>query len=116
MQLNQYPESIANLQHQIFKLDQSLITLNESVKIFEAEIDKVVAFDDTLRNDTQRKAKKIALSQTDADFYKASLELKQTKARREFLDIELELLRNSFSVLKLERREAIARLEVQISA
>jgi len=42
--------------------------------------------------------------------------LAQAKAKREAVFIELCLRRNEFSVLKLERREAIARLELQAQA
>lgn len=106
-----YPDAIARLQRQILDLDQHLIGLTESVKIFEAEIDKAIAFDATLKNEAQRKARRIELQQTDGNYYAASRLLKETKEKRETLAIELELLRNQFSILKLEKREAIARLE-----
>lgn len=46
MNLNEYPTAIAHLQRQILEFDQSLIGLTESVKIFEAEIDKAIALPD----------------------------------------------------------------------
>lgn len=116
MKLSGYPQAIAELQRQILDFDQSLIALSESVKIFEAEIDKVIAFDANLKNDAQRKARRIELQQTDGDFYQASTMLKQTKEKRDLLAIDLELLRNSFALAKLEKREAIAQLELQASA
>lgn len=116
MQLKDYPQVIARLQRQILDLDQNLIGLAESVKIFEAEIDKAIAFDLTLKNDAQRKAKRIELQQTDGDYYSASRLFKETKEKRELLAIELELVRNQFSILKLEKREAIAHLEAQSAA
>ena len=82
MKLNEYPQATALLQRQILKLDQELISLNESVKIFEAEIDKAIAFDTTLKNDAQRKAKRIEMQQTDGDFYEAYQNLRVTKERR----------------------------------
>ena len=113
MNLNEYPTAIAKLQRSILEFDQNLIGLVESVKIFEAEIDKEIAFDPSLKNDSQRKARRIELQQTDGDFYQATLLLKQTKEKRDLLAIDLELLRNNFSVLKLDKREAIARMELQ---
>lgn len=113
MKLADYPQAIAKLQRQILDLDQSLISLSESVKIFEAEIDKAIAFDASLKNDTQRKAQRIQMQQTDGDYYQSSLLLKQTKEKRDSLAIDLEFLRNQFSILKLEKREAIAQLEAQ---
>lgn len=110
-----YPDAIARIQRQVLDLDQHLIGLTESVKIFEAEIDKEIAFDATLKNEAQRKARRIELQQTDGDYYAASRLLKETKEKREMLAIELELLRNQFAILKLEKREAIARLEIEIA-
>lgn len=110
-----YPDAIARIQRQILDLDQHLIGLTESVKIFEAEIDKAIAFDVTLKNEAQRKARRIELQQTDGDYYAASRLLKETKEKRETLAIELELLRNQFAILKLEKHEVIARLEVEIA-
>lgn len=111
MKLNQYPEAIASLQRQILELDQHIISLTESVKIFEAEIDKAIAFDSSLKNDAQRKAKKIEMQQSDGDYYQSSRLLKETKEKRDSLAIDLELVRNCFTVAKLEKREAIATLE-----
>lgn len=113
MKLNEYPTAIAHLQRQTLELDQKLISLIESAKIFEFEIDKAIAFDPTLKNDAQRKARKIELSQTDGDYYEANRQLLEAKEKRERLAIELELKRNSFTVSKLEKREAIARMETQ---
>jgi hypothetical protein len=111
MKLSEYPEVIARLQYQILDLDQLIISLAESVKIFEAEIDKQIAFDSNLKNDAQRKARRIELQQTDGDYYTASRQLLETKSKRDLLQIQLELVKNQFSVLKLEKREAIARAE-----
>ncbi len=113
MKLNQYPEAIAKLQRQILDLDQNIISLAESVKIFEAEIDKAIAFDGSLKNDAQRKAKKIEMQQSDGDYYQSSRLLKETKEKRDSLAIDLELVRNRFTVAKLEKREAIAKLEIE---
>ena len=116
MKLNEYPQAIAHQSRQLLEFDQSLIGLTESVKIFEAEIDKVIAFDVNLKNDAQRKAKRVELQQTDGDFYSSSLLLKQTKEKRDLLAIDLELLRNQFAIAKLEKREAIAQMELQSAA
>lgn len=116
MKLAEYPQAIASLQFQILDFDQHIITLTESVKVFEAEIDKEIAFDSNLKNDAQRKARRIELQQTDGDYYSASRQLLEAKSKRDLLQIQLELLRNQFSLLKLEKREAIARLEAQVAA
>ncbi|PPS41931.1 hypothetical protein [Chroococcidiopsis sp. TS-821] len=115
MLFTDYPNAIARIQRQILDTDQHLIGLTEGVKIFEAEIDKAIAFDTSLKNEAQRKARRIELQQTDGNSYAASRLLRETKEKREILAIELELLRNQFAILKLEKREAIARLEVELA-
>lgn len=113
MKLTDYPQAIATLQRQILDLEQRIIGMTESVKIFEAEIDKSIAFDSTLKNEAQRKSKKIEMQQQDGDYYQASRLLKESKEKRDSLAIDLEMLRNQFSVARLEKREAIAKMELQ---
>jgi hypothetical protein len=83
------------------------------VTIFLGKIDRDIAFDPTLKNDAQRKVRRQELMETDANYFRATLDLKNAQDKRTSLDIQLQLLRNEFSVLKLERREAIAQLELQ---
>lgn len=116
MKLSAYPAAIASLQHQILELDQQIITLSESVALFASLIDKAIAFDTTLKNEAQRKAVKLERQQSDPDYYQAATVLKEAKQKREQLAIELGLLRNQFSIAKLEMRSAIASLEVQAVA
>lgn len=51
--------------------------------------------------------------ETNPDYIEASLALKYAQDKRAEKDIELQLLRNQFSLLKLDRRETIARLELE---
>lgn len=106
----------ADLQRQILKLDQQLRQLNESVTFFNSEIDRRIAFDASLKNDTQRKAQRKALMGKDGDYISVCTALKETQDKRALMDIDLQLLKNQFSVMKLERRGAIAQLEAQAAA
>jgi hypothetical protein len=115
MKLHDYPIAIAKLQRQTLKLDQRLCTLRESVAFCLSAIDRQIAFDQSLKNDAQRKAKRVELMESDSDYIQALLELRQAEDRKAELDIDLQLLRNQFSLLKLERREAIAAMELQAS-
>ena len=113
MELKDYPNAISKLQGQILQLEQEIIGLAESVNLFSALIDKGIAFDSTLKNEAQRKAARLERQQSDPDYYQALMQLATAKKRREQLGIELELLRNSFVVAKLEVRSRIATLEAQ---
>lgn len=115
MQLNEYPIAIAKLQRQLLNLDQAIISLGESLSILGVEIEKQIVSDASLTNDTKRKARRLELQQSDLDYCKASIALKEAQAKRDRLDIDLQLLRNQFSVLKLEERRSIAQLELHAS-
>jgi uncharacterized protein YxjI len=115
MKLTEYPTAIADLQKEMLKLDQKLRTLRESVAFCLNSIDRQIAFNQDLKNDSQRKAKRAELMETDGDYIEASLQLKNAEDIRAELEIDLQLLRNTFSLLKLERREAIAAMELHTS-
>jgi hypothetical protein len=115
MKLNEYPVAIAQAQRQTLALDQELIGLQETVSFLMMEVEKQVIADANLTNDAKRKARRLELQQSDPDFYRASIDLKKAQAKREALGIELQLLLNQFSVLKLEERRAIALMEMHAS-
>lgn len=116
MNLNEYPTAIAKLQAEVFNRDLVIEKTHSNIKQIEAEIDTEIAFDTTLRNDAQRKAKKQQLLEEHPSAWEQQEILSQYRSKREMAFIELCLRRNEFSILKLERREAIARLELQASA
>ncbi|MFM7426838.1 MAG: hypothetical protein ACKO7W_17880 [Elainella sp.] len=116
MKLTDYPQAIAKLQRQILSLDQSILGLQETLSILGLELEKQVIADASLSNDTKRKARRLELQQSDLDYCKAANELKTAQAKRDGLDIDLLLLRNQFTVLKLEERRAIASLELHSAA
>jgi hypothetical protein len=123
MNLNEYPQAIAKLQTQATNFDLAIDQTQTVLKQIESEIDSAmpaagvaIAFDTTLKNDAQRKAKRSELLDEHPNYWEQQEILAQAKAKREAVFIELCLRRNEFSVLKLERREAIARLELQAQA
>ena len=116
MHLSQYPQAIANLQSQLFDLELQLEQTQAMLKQIESEIDLNIAFNKELRNDSQRKAAKQQQLDEHLHYWEQQEILSQTKAKREQVHIELGLRRNEFSVIKLERREAIAKLELQAAS
>lgn len=113
-QLKEFPQAIAQVQRQLLKTDQQLRQLSESVAILTAAIERQIAFDPTLKNDAQRKARRTELMESDRDYIAAANALKSVQDRRETLLIELQFLRNQFSVLKLDVRAAIATKELAV--
>ncbi|MEI2582360.1 hypothetical protein [Scytonema sp. PRP1] len=125
MNLNEYPTAIAKLQAEVFDLDQLIDQTCTTTKQIEAEIDSAIAqgavaepiaFDAALRNDAQRKAKRQQLLDEHPNYWEQQEILSQYRSKREQAFIQLCLKRNEFSVLKLEKRESIARLELQANS
>lgn len=116
MQLTNYPKAIAKLQKELLSLDQEIQSYQLYMKETETEVDNLVAFDSTLKNDAQRKAKRQQLLDERENYQEWKQAFTQVSATRKEVFIELCLRRNEFSVLKLEKREAIALLEVQAAS
>jgi len=111
MQLNEYPQAIAKLQHQLLDIERKLTCQREQVAVCLNVIDRAIAFNQELKNDNQRKAHRSELMETDGDYITDLIQMKKLEDIRGGLEIDLKLLANTFSILKLERREAIARME-----
>ncbi|HEY9845265.1 MAG TPA: hypothetical protein V6D03_03620 [Candidatus Caenarcaniphilales bacterium] len=112
LKINQYPSVIAQLQRQTLKDEQQIRQLTESISILTAAIDRQIAFDTSLKNESQRKAKRATLIASNSDYITTANHLKIVQDHRDELLIKLQLHRSQFSILKLEWREAIARQEL----
>jgi hypothetical protein len=111
LELNEYPRAIAALQQDLHHSSQQIRRERENLAFCNNAIDRAIAFNSDLKNDTQRKAKRAELCEKDGDYIKASNELKRLEDLRGELEIDLQLLQATFSLLKLERRESIAQME-----
>ncbi len=112
MQLTEYPEHIAKCRQRLITLTLTAESLAELLKAYEGEIKLKVAFDKNLKNEAQRKGKELELKgDPQGDYAQLSRELKQCREEKEMQECQLELLRNQFSVAKLELRKQIAELE-----
>lgn len=113
MKLIDYPIAIAEKQRHFLQTEQHIRRLQDILNRLTAEIDTAIAFDTTLKNEAQRKAKRLELMRT-PDYRRAAANLQLTQDERAEIEIDLNLLRNQFSVLKLQLREAIAARELQV--
>ncbi|HEY9660922.1 MAG TPA: hypothetical protein V6C65_20905, partial [Allocoleopsis sp.] len=114
MKLLDYPAAIAEQQRKVLQADQRIRRLQDVVNHLTAEIDTAIAFDASLKNDAQRKAKRLELMSA-VEYRTAVANLQIAQDQRAELDIDLALLRNQLSVLKLEKREAITMRELQLT-
>lgn len=110
-QLGDYPDAIASFEIKLHYQNRQIATLQAAIVSIEAEADGAVAFDATLKNDAQRKAKRTELL-SETFYQKCTADLNEALDRRSDVQIELDRLRNLFAVAKLEKRQEIARLEV----
>ena len=111
--LQELPRAIADLQQEIADIDLSVSDQKQQVGFCLSAIDRQVASDSSLKNDTQRKARKAELMETDGDYQQAARELRRLEILKAELDIDLDLLLNLFAIRKLAERRAIAELELK---
>jgi hypothetical protein len=110
MKLNQYPQAILESSKTLLKAERTAkaakVKLDEMIGQIEADI----AFDVEMKNDAQRKARRLELTQQPD--YRALVDLHRAEAERfEDLQVDHAFLERCFSVAKLEARQAIATTE-----
>lgn len=111
MKLNEFPQAIASLERHILKITQTVRRAQAELDQLTAQIDSTIAHDADLKNDTQRKAKRTELM-ADELYQECLKELHYQQDNRSACEIELSLIRNQFTVAKLEIRELISLREV----
>lgn len=111
MQLHEYPGAIAQLQHQLLNVNARIEKISQDINRICNKFESQVAFDPELKNDSQRKAKKTELIQQSGDHEQLSNNLFLETFTRSQLEIRLEQLRSEFAVLRLLKRESIAKME-----
>jgi len=106
-----------NLVNEIYSIEQDLrkakielTGLEDSLDLYKFEVEKAIADDATLKNDNQRKAKRLEL-QNKPDYSQMITSIVKAKDKINHLEIELNLSNNRFSVAKLRSRHEIANLE-----
>ena len=108
--LNQFPLNISKVETKILNLNCTVTIHKEQLSFMDAEIEIAIATSENLKNEQQRKAERIKLKQL-PDYLQTKSTLAEVTEKRDKALIELNLLRNQFSVAKLEFRANIANLE-----
>ena len=111
MQLNRYPQALASLERALLKVNLEVESHEETLSFLDEEIETSIARDGDLKNEQMRKARRLKLQQQ-PDYLQMKSRLKDAKLRREQASIQLNQVRNEFSVAKLEARLRAASLEV----
>ncbi|EDX75134.1 hypothetical protein [Coleofasciculus chthonoplastes] len=109
MNMSQYPAAIAQAAQTVNDLDSQIQAVQLNIHRLEASIDKQIAFDSELKNDSQRKARRFELLEVNLEYQHALNTVMRLTNQKANAVANLEYLRNQFSVAKLEARLAIAR-------
>ena len=107
MHLRQYPAAIADREKQLLRLQRKIRKANNHLDQLTAAIEIEIATDPELRNEQQRKAKRLELLK-DQDYLDAQSNIDKYLDRHTNLEIMLKQIRNQFSVAKLEVKRQIA--------
>lgn len=108
--LKEYPSKIAEVETKILNLDREVNIYKEQLSFIDADIEAAIASDKELKNEQHRKTRRLALKQ-EPDYLQVKAALIEATEKRDKEVIQLNLLRNQFSVVKLEIRQKIAQLE-----
>lgn len=109
--LNKLPQAIADQHYKLLALDGMIRDARELISKFEAEIDAAIAFSDAFKNEAQRKAAKSQMMAEKTELVDTLEILRGLTEDRDKQSVEFNLLRDRFSIAKLEARERIAKME-----
>lgn len=116
MELKEYPEAIHLAARQVNDFEASISELRQAISFLESWADKEVAWNSTLKNDNQRKSQRAECLNQLSEYREATKSLARFQADKASALSDLEELRNSFSVAKLELRMAIAQTLAGVEA
>lgn len=109
LSLEKYPDAIYRQQKKLHKIERELQVKQDEIAVLDLEIELEIANDPDLRNETMRKTKRSEMRQSQ-DYIDIKIEIDKINNSLAEGKIELEFIRNNFTVSKLNKREAIAAL------
>jgi hypothetical protein len=116
MKLNEYPSAIAQTSQSINAIDRQIAQLRQDIAHLEGKADLIVAFEATLKNDNQRRARRFEILDSNSDYQDLQLQLIHVTSEKANAIAQLEYLRNQFSVARLEARWAMAERLIGLEA
>jgi hypothetical protein len=96
--LNQYPAAIAQAAQAVNEIDHRINEIRYHMNKMDGNAEMVVAFDVTLKNDHQRKARRFEVLQINPEYEKATKSLNRLTTDRANALAMLEQLRNEFNL------------------
>lgn len=111
LKLEKYPIQIAELSKELVKVQNQQRRLSETLALIDNQIDRAIAFDTDLKNDSQRKAKAKELREESSQRAELLTQLQELSDRIRLLEIDIEYYRNEYRLQTLLLRQEVARLE-----
>ncbi|MFN7377773.1 MAG: hypothetical protein ACK5UB_08775 [Pseudanabaena sp.] len=115
MKLSNFPHAIATAQQKLLNLGKDLTIVRNQLLLEENSIDQAIAFSSDFKNDSQRKTAKAQMLQESALYQSLTQNLADLTDKYNRVDINLQLVKNNFTVAKLEMRERIAKMETLVA-
>jgi len=113
LSLNDYPHEIARVRTAIARLDRTIASVEYAIARIDLAIENTVAMNPNLKNDTQRRAKRGELRSSNPELRAYQEQLTRAREKRTRKEIQLEMLRNTFSIAKLQLRHEIASMTLE---
>jgi hypothetical protein len=115
MKLSNFPHAIATAQQKLLNLGKDIASARNALLLEENSIDQAIAFSSDFKNDSQRKTAKAQMLQESALYQSLTQNLADLTDKYNRVDINLQLVKNNFTVAKLEMRERIAKMETLVA-
>jgi hypothetical protein len=115
MKLSNFPHAIATAQQKLLNLGKDIASARNALLLEENSIDQAIAFSSDFKNDSQRKTAKAQMLQESALYQSLTQNLADLTDKYNRVDINLQLIKNNFTVAKLEIRERIAKMETLVA-
>lgn len=110
MNLSTFPHAIATASYELLALGTKIRNVRSAILDIESETDNAIAFGE-FKNDAQRKAAKAQLLKESDLYSDLSENLQSLSDQYSHAEIKLNLVKNNFTIGKLEARERIAKME-----
>lgn len=114
MNLSTFPHAIATAQQKLLNLGRDITIVRNQLLLEENSIDQAIAFSSDFKNDSQRKTARQQMLQESNLYQSLSQQLINLQEKYNRADINLQLIRNNFTVAKLLMREKIASMETLV--
>lgn len=114
LKLEEYPNTIAELERRLLDFNNQFNNQELYLESIVWSIDKMIAFSPEFKNEQQRKLARIEELDKSETYQKAKVNFDICKQNRDEILIELNRIKNQFSVAKIQARLRIAEMTMTV--